>query len=174
MKINPYIFWPLAGVLLFLILYVCVFHDGFSSNSQNWGDFGSYLGAVSSLLLAVTLFIYTYNIDKRKEEQKRKDDIINLLFVIGDVITMIDEYNSNDYEIKSMSNCERGEGKCKKIDDRNTELRPKIFSRFRIIVYIASFLFNKKYKDDTNSVECVKNTIDDILNITKKEYHEEG
>ena len=82
----------IAIILLMLVLYFSVFHDGFSNDSGNWGDFGSYIGGIGSLALPIAVFYYSYQADKR-------DKKIELLKQIEIVLTKIEEHKNSESDV---------------------------------------------------------------------------
>lgn len=60
---------PILVLLFFIAIYLVKFHNGLSSDSEDWGDFGSYIGGISSLIFSgaaiyasYKVSIYNYNI----------------------------------------------------------------------------------------------------------------
>nr|WP_322619555.1 putative phage abortive infection protein [Shewanella sp. YLB-07] len=64
-----------AGLLvasaLPLVVYICVFNEGFSQSSSDWADFGSYVGGVYGALgfIAVVFTLYINGKQSMKSEQ---------------------------------------------------------------------------------------------------------
>lgn len=58
-----------ASSLTLIVLYFTVFHAGFSTDSSDWGNFGSYVGGIISPILsfATIVFLIFQNRDQRKQ-----------------------------------------------------------------------------------------------------------
>lgn len=64
---------------LFICFYFYTFHKGFSSDSQAWGSFGSYIGGVSTFVLSILAMIVSWNIHIRQEKHDKSKFIISLI-----------------------------------------------------------------------------------------------
>jgi hypothetical protein len=58
-------------------IYFSKFHNGLSGNSDDWGNFGDYIGGVGCLVLSYALLWFTYRADKREEEVCNRHTAIN-------------------------------------------------------------------------------------------------
>lgn len=87
--------------VLLLSAYFCNFHDGFSDDSDDWGNFGGYIGGIFGCILSIVTFYYTQSIDKREIR-------ILLLRQIESILQTIQLYESKKAETNVASNYERG------------------------------------------------------------------
>lgn len=82
--------WIVIGSVTFaaimVALYFVSFHSGFSDNSSDWGNFGSYVsGALNVILMPITIYFvyrtFRYTQDQNDLERKTADlEIINSLY----------------------------------------------------------------------------------------------
>lgn len=60
-----------------IIVYVWHFHGlKISDNPADWGVFGDYIGGVYSILIAILVVYISRNLDRRDEEEKRKQEAL--------------------------------------------------------------------------------------------------
>ncbi len=89
-KILLVLFTVLLSVLL---LYLYFFHDGFSSDQNIWGNFGSYFGGVAGTILSFVAIIYIYeDIKGQKKNQQRQEDQNNFF-------KLLENFNHMRFEV---------------------------------------------------------------------------
>ena len=99
---RPYIFWIIVSAVgcTILFLYFICFHDGFSFDQSDWGNFGSFFsGVLIPILTIINIYVFISltkeieaqrvqrekeqiakeelrrEVEKKQEEQRRKDDL---------------------------------------------------------------------------------------------------
>lgn len=104
MSIPTWIFWLFICLLIFLSLFVLIpyfmnFHGGFSENSQDWSDFGSYVGGLLGpvfSLFSIILVIISIQISlksfQRNENQQKIERLYSLVFKVNEEL---DNYMAN-------------------------------------------------------------------------------
>lgn len=160
------IYIPISILVLLLIFYFLVFNDKLSENSNDWGNFGSYIGGVGSLILSMFVFYYTYTVDKRAENEKQEEKRIQLLKQIQTLLSKIEQYNNLIYKSHNATLVERGKQSYETCHNVICILEIEIRTSFAISVTLAKrYGFetpNNTAQDIKDIQECVKNWLEQI------------
>ncbi len=63
-------------IVIFLLLYFVIFHSGLSNNSNDWGNFGSYIGGISTLILSAAAIYMTWNVFIKEQKAKKRQEVL--------------------------------------------------------------------------------------------------
>lgn len=119
-------------IIFSLSLYFIKFHNGLSENSNDWGNFGDYIGGVCSVIVAIFAILFSVkvsdicnsiNIAISKDEQennKREKCIDRITSSYEDIAKLFSQYNMNN--------------------ENNNQISLLIKSKCRIIDYYAKIL----------------------------------
>ncbi|MBQ6050136.1 MAG: hypothetical protein IJL35_06015 [Bacteroidaceae bacterium] len=130
--------------MLFITLYIYVFHSGLSSNSNDWGNFGSYFGSVSSLVLSASILAYTYCVDSKQQRIMREERVIKLLVVVSESLS--------DLQMWYKLNSDKANNKPVENNEHNT-IPIKILSNYKVTQILVQNLYNKTLPDVQNVYE---------------------
>lgn len=112
MKNNNYSITHLiitSAILSIIILcYFYIFHGELSHNSNDWGNFGSYIGGAGSVILSISIFYYTYSCDKRHQKEMNTQKLLNITNQISSIISNIYEYKNIENFLKNSTIYQRG------------------------------------------------------------------
>lgn len=129
-------------IFLSLSLYFMKFHNGLSEDSNDWGNFGDYIGGVCSVIVAIFAILFSVkvseicnsiNIAISKDEQennKREKCIDRITSSYEDIAKLFSQYNMNN--------------------ENNNRISLLIKSKCRIIDYYAKIL-----PQPTTTEECI-------------------
>jgi uncharacterized protein YqfB (UPF0267 family) len=74
--------------LLYALPYFIVFHNGISENSVDFGNWGSFIGGLSTIFSAITIFILITNEIKAKKENLSIKNRENIRFLLDNMIPL--------------------------------------------------------------------------------------
>lgn len=96
---KPYLITSIIFILIPLGLYFIFFNNGFSSESSEWGNFGSYIGGVASAFLSfltILLIIRSFDFQqKNTQSEKFENSFFTLLALHKDATEKILGKNLN-------------------------------------------------------------------------------
>lgn len=69
----------LAICIIMCVLYFCVFNNGISQNSDDWSNFGCYMGSVTGLLAFAGVLYSIQLSNKIHTEDSERDTFFKLL-----------------------------------------------------------------------------------------------
>ena len=122
--------YTIIFILIFLSLYFMKFHECLSDKSDDWGNFGSYIGGIGSLILSMSVFHYTYKVEQRNNK-------IQLLKQIETLLSKIEQYDNILFRISNATISERG-SKSNENDNKAIALLDiEIRTSFAILVSLA-------------------------------------
>ncbi|WP_455668246.1 hypothetical protein [Phocaeicola sp.] len=162
---NPSIYILVASVIVlfsFIAAYFYKFHNCFSDNPNDWGNFGSYMGGVCGLFVSIVaiwvsykLNIYTRSSSKIDELMydiiKRNENIQALLKRLKELEDSIKQHCSNSL-LNAARSAETG-GKDEKLENleyNSSAIKSNIIAELTIIKRNANLCFNRflfKYSD---------------------------
>lgn len=64
---------PILILLFFITIYLIKFHNGLSSDSEDWSDFGSYIGGVSTLIFSSAAIYVSYKVSIHNYNREMTD-----------------------------------------------------------------------------------------------------
>lgn len=132
---NKY-FYIALSVLFFLYFYN--FHNGLSLDSNDWGNFGSYIGGLGSLVLSIMLFIHTKKIDKKHTEHENLVRKNNLLNHYNDFLSMYKRWYNIENTIETSTIYERGKDEYNDKKKERDELTSQLISKYTIVKYLSA------------------------------------
>ena len=177
--------WYVLLVIGLLVPYFIMFNGGFSSESSNWNDFGSYIGGIFS---AVTLLSVLHGMQlerkrfneqkkefekdkKEQEERRRKEDFERNFFILleqknikqknlkKDIEKIIKLICSNNTYYLFMAN--RNDYDFSEEFKENRELYIKSLPYYLCLTSIIKYLYDNREYDEQNSyLNLLKSVLD--------------
>ena len=165
----------IATVLLSiaLVLYMIVFHSGLSTNHEEWGSFGSYIGGIGGIVLSCSLFYYTYTIDKEHREMKKNTQVLKLIDVVGESLAYIEKWKNLNSNLNSESIYARGTDIYEQMKNERDQLEIKLWTNYKTTQVLANHLF----KIDLPYVDALYKTeehFNEVFNSIKKNINFEN
>ena len=138
---------------IFLILYAVVFHHGLSSNHEEWGSFGDYIGGIGGIVLSCSILYYTYLIDKEHKRTENTTQVLKLIDVVGESLTYIQKWQELNTQLDS--GC-LTLGECEQFKSERNRLELSIRTNYKTTQVLAYHIFkmnlpdvDKLYKTET-------------------------
>ena len=160
---------PLIIVILICAIFATYFYkfnNGLSKYSNDWGNFGDYIGGFSSLVFSFALFWFTYRADKREEATIQTSYEIELLKQIESTLIKIHKYEKIDKEINQANIYERGgmhkKGEVNPYDEKceiKFNLEIELFASYETLKILAKICGKEAPKTNDISVETIKKYI---------------
>lgn len=134
-------------IVIFSLLYFCTFHLGLSKNSNDWGNFGGYFGAISNLILSFAVFCYTYSVDKKQQHIMSEERVYKLLMIISESLTELNNWYQINSDISTSNIYEKG-SESMKVKKQQQRLIPiKILSNYKATQIMVKNLFDEVLPD---------------------------
>lgn len=142
MKTKYILIAAIFVLFLFLLTYIIVFHQGFSSNHDEWGSFGSYIGGIGGIILSCSIFYYTYLIDKEHRRTENNTKILKLLEVVGESLTYIQKWQELDRDIENGNVYDRGQIKDQNLmKSERDRLAIKIWTNYKTTQVLTEHIY---------------------------------
>ena len=142
MKTKNILIAAILVLFLFLFIYVFVFHQGLSSNHEEWGSFGSYIGGIGGIILSCSIFYYTYLIDKEHRRAENNTKILKLLEVVGESLTCIQKWQELDEDLKNGDIYKRGQTKDQDLKKSERDrLAIKIWTNYKTTQVLTEHIY---------------------------------
>lgn len=135
----------IAAILIlsiFLITYIFVFHNGLSSNHEEWGSFGSYIGGIGGIILSCSILYYTYLIDKEHKSTEKTTQILKLIDVVGESLSYLRRWKELNFLLENGNVYDRGHPyKFQQMSSERNGLEIKIWANYKTAQVLAHHLF---------------------------------
>ena len=168
MKTKNILILAISVLFLFMFIYVVVFHQGLSSNHEEWGSFGSYIGGIGGIVLSCSIFYYTYLIDKEHKRSENNVQILKLLEVVGDSLTSIQRWKDLNFKLSNENTWDRGVVLHEQMEQERNKLQIRIWTNYKTTQVLAKFIYgmdipdvDELYKTETHFIT--------VFNRIKKE-----
>lgn len=148
----------------FLFLYLYIFHDGLSSNHEEWGCFGDYIGGIGGIVLSCSIFYYTYLIDKEHRRTENKTQVLKLLVVVGESLTYLRRWQDLNLILNNNNLYERGLYDQAQIDSEMSKLEIQIWVNYKTTQVLAYHLYGMDLPD----VDKTHQTETNFMNVYNK------
>lgn len=155
------LFYPIILILFFLLLYFLEFHSGLSSSSNDWGNFGSYFGAISSIILSCSVFWYTNTIDRKHQSIEDEKRIIELIKIVSESFVDISNLEDLNVDINNLNIRDFSK------EQMREQLSNRILTNYKMTQILTSNLFNKKLPN-IGKAESTKPYFTEAYNIINK------
>ena len=145
----------------FLFLYFFIFHDGLSSNHEEWGYFGDYIGGIGGIVLSCSIFYYTYLIDKEHRRTENKTHVLKLLEVVGASLSYLRRWQDLNLILNNNNLYERGLYDQAQIDSEMSKLEIQIWVNYKTTQVLAYHLYGMDIPD----VDRIHQTETNFMNV---------
>ena len=143
------------------MIYFIKFHNGLSSNSNDWGNFDDYIGGVGSIILSFALLWFTHEANRREKDNEKNKIEIQLLQQIESTLIKIRKHECINKEITNASIYERG-GLSKKTEYL-LNLEIELYASYETLKILAKKSGKKAPKTETISVPAIKTYIKTLM-----------
>lgn len=167
MKTKYILIAAIFVLFLFLLTYIIVFHQGLSSNHEEWGSFGSYIGGIGGIILSCSIFYYTYLIDKEHRRTENNTKILKLLEVVGESLTCFQKWQELDEDLKNGDIYKRGQ--TKEQDQKKSErdrLAIKILTNYKTTQVLTEHIYGV-FIEDIDDIFFARGQFNYVLNLIK-------
>jgi len=164
MKTYNILIVAILVILFFLIIYVFVFHNGLSSNHEEWGNFGSYIGGIGGIVLSCSIFYYTYLIDKEHRNTENNTQILKLLEVVGESLTCIQRWKELNFKLATENTFDRGMPLHEQMEYERKVLQMKIWTNYKSTQVLANHLYGMSIPN----VDTIDKTEDYFISVFNK------
>lgn len=134
-------------LLIALFLYLVVFHSGLSTNHEEWGSFGNYIGGIGGIVLSCSLFYYTYTIDKDHRKTKKNIQVLKLVEVVGESLACIQRWKNLNFKLANETSYERGSGEHERMEIERNQLEIKLRTNYKTTQILAKNLYGMEVPD---------------------------
>ena len=142
MKTKNILVAAILVLSLFLFIYVVIFHQGLSSNHEEWGSFGSYIGGIGGIILSCSIFYYTYLIDKEHRRTENNTKILKLLEIVGESLTCIQKWQELDGALNNGDIFKRGQTKDQdQMKSERERLAIKIMTNYKTTQLLTDHIY---------------------------------
>ena len=167
MKTKNILIAAILVLFLFLFIYVVVFHQGLSSNHEEWGSFGSYIGGIGGIVLSCSIFYYTYLIDKEHRRTENNTKILKLLEVVGESLTCLQKWQELDWNIENGNVYDSGQIKDHNLmKSERDRLSIKIWTNFKTTQVLTEHIYGVCI-DDVDEIYLTRGQFYYVLNLIK-------
>ena len=164
MKTIKIIYFAIGFLFFFLILYLLVFHHGFSEHHEEWGSFGSYIGGIGGIILSCSIFYYTYLIDKEHRKTENNTQTLKLLEVVGESLTCIQRWKELSFKLATENTWDRGIPLHEHMEYERKVLQMKIWTNYKSTQVMANHLYGMNIPN----VDTIDKTEDYFISVFNK------
>lgn len=154
-----------------LIIYFVIFHNGLSKYSNDWGNFGSYIGGVGNVVLSFALLWFTYKADKREENTKQREENnkqreneMQLLKQIEIILVKTSEYENIITEIRCANIHERGTKEFSDKIEYQNKLNIELIASYEILKTLATKCGKELPTTDSLKYDVIREYATKLLN----------
>ncbi len=159
MKTKNILIAAILVLSLFLFIYVVIFHQGLSSNHEEWGSFGSYIGGIGGIILSCSIFYYTYLIDKEHKQTEKNTHILKLIEVVGESISFLQRWKDLNFILSNEGPFEKGVAVHEQMKKERDILQTRIWTNYKTTQVLAKFIYgmdipnvDELYKTETHFI----------------------
>ena len=147
MKTKKILLLAIAVLLLSLLIYLFVFHQGLSNNHEEWGSFGSYIGGIGGIVLSCSLFYYTYTIDKDNKRTKNNTQVLKLLDVVGESLVLYKSWEALNVKLSDPSTFKGTHEQYMKEKEEREKLEIQLWINYKTTQVLAHHIYGINVED---------------------------
>lgn len=167
MRTKGILFFAILVLSLFLFIYMAVFHQGLSSNHEEWGSFGSFIGGIGGIVLSCSIFYYTYLIDKEHRKTENNTQILKLLDVVGESLTCIQRWKELNFRLANENTWDRGMVLHEQMEHERKVLQMKVWINYKSTQVMANHLYGMSIPN-VDTLDKTENYFISVFNQIKK------
>ena len=124
-----------------------VFNSGVSTNHEEWGSFGNYIGGIGGIILSCSLFYYTYTIDKDHRKKEKNTQVLKLIDIVGESLACIERWEKLNFDLATNSINKRDLVSHEHMENERNNLIIKLWTNYKITQVLVYHLFDMDIPD---------------------------
>lgn len=152
-------FTAIVLLIISFVVYFFVFHNGLSDDHEKWASFGSYIGGIGSIIVSISLFYYTYTVDKNRNRIERNNQILRLIEIVSESLILMNKWKKLSVDLSYTTEFENGDEKHSRMIEEKELLENQIWKNYKSTQILTDIVYGKEIPNVDNLQQTENNFI---------------